>query len=93
VLGGDPAPPYGKGQAQARIATAPTFQPTALARLPAGPHFTHNQHCRLGSAWRAALVAILPIIATRLVKFYSMAWNQKQKDEEITKVRTNATSQ
>jgi len=38
----------------------PTFRPTALARIPAGPHFTHNPFCRLGIARRAALVAILP---------------------------------
>jgi len=46
-----------------------TFQPTALARIPAGPHFTHNPYCRLGSARRAALVAILRINATRVVYF------------------------
>ena len=49
-----PAPPR-KGAQQ-----PPTFRPNALARTPAGPHFTHNPHCRLGSARRAALVAVLP---------------------------------
>ena len=39
---------------------SPTFRPTALAHIPAGPPFTHNPYCRLGSARRAALVAILP---------------------------------
>jgi len=38
----------------------PTFRPTALARIPAGPHFTHSRYCRLGNARPVALVAILP---------------------------------
>jgi len=46
---------------------APTFPPTALAHIPAGPHFTHNPYCRLGSVRRAAVVEILQIITTRLV--------------------------
>jgi len=37
----------------------PTFWPTALAPIPAGPHFTHNLYCQLGSAQWAALMAIL----------------------------------
>jgi len=32
----------GKGAQQ-----PPTFRPTALARFPTGPHFTHNPFCRL----------------------------------------------
>jgi len=39
---------------------SPTFRSTVLARIFAGPHFTHDPFCRLGSARRAALVAILP---------------------------------
>jgi len=39
---------------------SPTFRPTALACIPAGPHFIHNPYCGLTSARRAALVAILP---------------------------------
>jgi len=38
----------------------PHFWPTALARIAAGPHFTHNPYYRLGSARLLALVAILP---------------------------------
>jgi len=54
LLDGDLPPPR-------KVAEQPaTFRPTALARIPAGPHFTHNAFCRLGSARRAALVAILP---------------------------------
>jgi len=52
---GDPAPPPCKGAQQ-----FPTFRPTALARMPAGPHFTHSPYCRLGSPRLAALVAIQP---------------------------------
>jgi len=48
VLDGDP-PPHGKGHS-----SPPLFGPLLW---PAGPHFTHNPFCRLGSAWRAALVA------------------------------------
>jgi len=44
----DPAP-----RSTQTATAAPTF-------WPAGPHFTHNLYCRLGNAWRAALVAILP---------------------------------
>jgi len=43
-----------------RAISAPTFRPNTLARISAGPHFTHNQCCRLGNARRADLVAILP---------------------------------
>jgi len=64
VLDGDPARPPRKGHSK------PNFQLTALARIPAGPHFTHNPYCRLGSARWAALVAIHPIIAARLVSFF-----------------------
>jgi len=53
VLDGDP-PPLGEGH------SSPHFQPTALARIPTGSHFTHNPFCQLGSARRTALVAILP---------------------------------
>jgi len=38
---------------------APTFRPTALSRIPAGPHFTQRPCCRLGIARRVAVVAIL----------------------------------
>jgi len=55
VLDGDPA-----CLSTQRSTVAPTFRPTALARITAGPHFTHKTYCRLGSARRAALVAILP---------------------------------
>ena len=55
VLDGDPA----RSSTQ-RGAATPTYRPTALAGIPAGPHFTHNPYCRLGSARRAALMAILP---------------------------------
>jgi len=51
---------------------APTFRPTTLARIPAGPHFTHSSYCRPDSARRATLVAILWIIATRLVSVCSL---------------------
>jgi len=54
VLGGYPAPPTERGTA------APTFRPTVLARIPAGPHFAHNPYCRLGNARRAACVELLP---------------------------------
>jgi len=37
------SPPMERGTA------APTFYPTALARIPAGPHFTHNPFCRLAA--------------------------------------------
>ena len=47
-----PSLPPHKGAQQ-----SPTFRPTALGR--ASPNFTHNPYCRLGSAPRAALVAIL----------------------------------
>jgi len=30
-----------------RGTATPTFRPTALAHIPAGPHFTHNPFCRL----------------------------------------------
>ena len=60
VFDGDPAPLRTKGH------SSPSFRPSALARiLPV----TRNPYCRLGSARRAALVAVLQIIATRLV-FY-----------------------
>jgi len=36
VLDGDPAHPPRQGHSK------PNFQLTALARIPAGPHFTHN---------------------------------------------------
>jgi len=49
------------------LTAAPTFRPTALARIPAGLHFTHNPYCRLGSAWRAALVVILSDNCHRVV--------------------------
>ena len=52
---------------QEKGTTVPTFRPTALACIPAGPHSPHNPYCRLGSVRRAALVAILRIIATSLV--------------------------
>jgi len=39
---------------------APTFRPTALARILAGLYFTHSPYCPLGNARRAALVAIQP---------------------------------
>jgi len=55
ILDGDPAPPPHKGAQQ-----SPTFRPTALARIPASPHFSHNPYCRQGSARRAAVVALLP---------------------------------
>ena len=64
VLDGDPAPLRAKWHS-----SPPTFQPTPLACIPAGPHFTHNPCCRLGSAWQVALMAILWIIATRLDYF------------------------
>ena len=44
---------------QRGTAVPSTFWPTYLVRIPAGPHFTHNPHCRLGSMRRASLVAIL----------------------------------
>ena len=50
----DPAPP----STQTATAAPPRFGP--LAPIPAGPHFAHNLYCRLGSARRAALVAVLP---------------------------------
>jgi len=57
VLDGDPAAPSRKGAQQ----PAPTFWSTTLAHIPAGPHFTNDPYCNwLGSARRAALVAILP---------------------------------
>jgi len=40
VLDGDPAPPSRKWTQQP---PPPTFRPTALARIPAGPHFAHNR--------------------------------------------------
>ena len=55
VLDGDLAPPPRKGAQQ-----PPTFQPTALACILTGPHFTHNPYCRLGIARRVAVMAILP---------------------------------
>jgi len=55
MLDGDPAPPSRKGAQQ-----PPTFQPTALACILTGPHFTHNPYCRLGIARRVAVMAILP---------------------------------
>ena len=58
---------YGDAALYANGHSSPTFRPTALAGTPTGPHFTHNPYCRLGSARRAALVAILRTIATRLV--------------------------
>ena len=54
VLDGDPAPPRNGAQ------QLPTFRPTALARVPAGPHFIHKHYCLLGSAQQLALVAIQP---------------------------------
>jgi len=39
VLHGDPSP-QGKGHS-----SPPTFRPTVLARISAGPHFTHNPFC------------------------------------------------
>ena len=62
VLHGDPAPLPRRGAQQ-----PPTFRPNALSRIPAGPHFTHNSYCPIGSARRAAVVAILRIITIRLV--------------------------
>jgi len=52
---------------QRGTALLPLYRPTALARIATGPHFTYNPYYRLGSARRAVLVAILRIIATRLV--------------------------
>jgi len=46
-----------------RGTAAPTFRPTALVCIPTGLYFTYNPYCPLDSA----LVAILRIIATRLV--------------------------
>ena len=54
VLDGDQAPLPKKG---AQHPT--TFRPTALSRIPAGPHFTQRPCCRLGIARRVAVVAIL----------------------------------
>jgi len=56
VLDGDPPAPYGKGHS-----SPCNFRSTALACIPAGPHFTHNPYCQLGSAWRVALEAVLRI--------------------------------
>ena len=61
VLDGDTALPSTQSDT-----ASPTFRPTALVRIPAGPHFIHNPYCGLNSARSAALVAILRIIATRL---------------------------
>jgi len=54
VLDGYPLPPTERAQ------QPPTFRPTALAGIPAGPHFAHSPDSRLRSERRAALVAILP---------------------------------
>jgi len=35
-----------------RGTAVPTFRPSALARIPTGPHFVHDPYCRLGSATR-----------------------------------------
>jgi len=51
MLDGDPASPPRKGTQQLSH---------FLARIPAGPHFTHNPYCELSSERRAALVTILP---------------------------------
>ena len=40
--------------------TNPHFSAQCSGPHPPGPHFTHNRYCRLGSARRAARVAILP---------------------------------
>ena len=62
VLDGDPASPSTQ-----RGTAVPHFSAHCSGPHPRRPHFTHNPHCRLGSARRAALVAILRIIATHLV--------------------------
>jgi len=53
VLYGDPYLPTERDTADHH------FSATALARIPADPHFTHNPYCRIGSAQRAALVYLL----------------------------------
>jgi len=56
VLDGDPSPLHTKGHS-----SRPPFQPTACSgRHPRRSAFTHNQYCRLCSARRSALLAMLP---------------------------------
>jgi len=74
VLSGDP-PPHGKGH------SSPQFSAIALARIPAGSHFTHNPFCRLGSARRAAVVAMLPelppvyTVSQKITSHYNIVHN------------------
>ena len=51
--------------------SSPHFSTHCSGPRPRRPAFTHNSCCRIRSAQRAALVAILRIIATRLVHSYT----------------------
>jgi len=70
LLDGNPRPPTKRSTA------ARHFSDHCSGPHAAGPHFTHNSYCWLSSMRHAALMAILRIIATRLVSnnFSVITW-------------------